>query len=199
MSYGQPCRRMTAVPLAGPASAYPTLRRPASICLMGPSEVCDGDTGCALPVFASAKPFMASAATAKKAALRVPLGIVISEGVDRGAGPTVRIQSPYSPRRCRRLRSLLEAGYRSGAVDQVLRGAAGRVGGVPADPLRQEDPRVVRNRPHVLQPSCVLDPDIGTEQARALIDPLGDAVVVGRDVVQGSAGRKLRVEAIQRF
>src|SRR5580704_5620143 len=39
MSYGHPCRRRTAGPLAGPASAYPTLRRPASICFNGPNEV----------------------------------------------------------------------------------------------------------------------------------------------------------------
>src|SRR5580658_7809260 len=38
MSYGQPCRRITAGPLAGPASAYPTLSRPASICLRGPND-----------------------------------------------------------------------------------------------------------------------------------------------------------------
>src|SRR6267378_8251215 len=34
MSYGQPCSRTTGGPLAGPASAYPTLRTPASICLI---------------------------------------------------------------------------------------------------------------------------------------------------------------------
>src|SRR5580658_8973725 len=41
MSYGQPCRRITAVPLAGPASTYPTFKSPASICLTGPNEVLD--------------------------------------------------------------------------------------------------------------------------------------------------------------
>src|SRR5580658_6954157 len=39
MSYGQPWRRTTGGPLAGPASAYPTLRRPASICFSGPNDV----------------------------------------------------------------------------------------------------------------------------------------------------------------
>src|SRR5438046_10235658 len=34
MSYGQPCSNTTGGPLAGPASAYPTLRTPASICLI---------------------------------------------------------------------------------------------------------------------------------------------------------------------
>src|ERR1700730_10590197 len=34
MSYGQPCSRTTGGPLAEPASAYPTLRTPASICLI---------------------------------------------------------------------------------------------------------------------------------------------------------------------
>src|SRR5271165_5134193 len=39
MSYGQPCRRSTAGPSAGPASTYPTLRRPASICFSRPNDV----------------------------------------------------------------------------------------------------------------------------------------------------------------
>src|SRR2546423_1002232 len=39
MSYGQPWRRMTAGPSAGPASAYPTFRRPASICFSEPKDV----------------------------------------------------------------------------------------------------------------------------------------------------------------
>jgi hypothetical protein len=37
-SYGQPWTSSTTGPSAGPNSAYPTLRRPASICLMGPRE-----------------------------------------------------------------------------------------------------------------------------------------------------------------
>src|SRR5580693_2873405 len=39
MSYGHPCSRTTAGPLAGPASAYPTFRRPALICFSEPNEV----------------------------------------------------------------------------------------------------------------------------------------------------------------
>src|SRR6266852_2286909 len=39
MSYGHPCKRITVWPSLGPASAYPTLRTPASIFLRGPSEV----------------------------------------------------------------------------------------------------------------------------------------------------------------
>src|SRR5919204_2781484 len=39
MSYGQPWRRMTAGPSAGPASAYPTFRRPASIGFREPKDV----------------------------------------------------------------------------------------------------------------------------------------------------------------
>src|SRR5439155_25311914 len=34
MSYGHPCSRTTGGPFAGPASAYPTFRTPASICLI---------------------------------------------------------------------------------------------------------------------------------------------------------------------
>src|ERR1700733_15165063 len=40
MSYGQPWRRTTGEPLAGPASAYPTLSRPALICLSEAKDVC---------------------------------------------------------------------------------------------------------------------------------------------------------------
>src|ERR1700677_3130305 len=39
MSYGQPCRRTTAGPFAGPASAYPTFSRPASICFSDANDV----------------------------------------------------------------------------------------------------------------------------------------------------------------
>src|SRR5262252_899578 len=39
MSYGQPCSRMTARPSAGPVSAYPTFKTPASICLSEPNDV----------------------------------------------------------------------------------------------------------------------------------------------------------------
>src|SRR5580692_12388250 len=39
MSYGHPCSRTTAGPLTGPASAYPTFRRPALICFSEPNEV----------------------------------------------------------------------------------------------------------------------------------------------------------------
>src|SRR3954453_20889924 len=42
MSYGQPCRRITTGPLAGPASAYPTFRTPASIRLSEGNEVFAG-------------------------------------------------------------------------------------------------------------------------------------------------------------
>src|SRR5688500_1732020 len=39
MSYGQPCRSTTGGPSAGPSSAYPTFRTPASICFSGPNDV----------------------------------------------------------------------------------------------------------------------------------------------------------------
>src|ERR1700719_2597321 len=42
MSYGQPCRRMTAEPSAGPASTYPTFSNPASICFSGPNDCAFG-------------------------------------------------------------------------------------------------------------------------------------------------------------
>src|ERR1700674_2895068 len=65
MSYGQPCRRMTGGPLAGPATAYPTFRSPASICFMGANDVfVPGVVGPILPDCASAAPTMASSATA---------------------------------------------------------------------------------------------------------------------------------------
>src|SRR5215471_3758311 len=41
MSYGQPWRRITVGPFAGPASAYPTFNRPASIFLIEPNEAFD--------------------------------------------------------------------------------------------------------------------------------------------------------------
>src|SRR5512133_303992 len=37
MSYGQPWRRTTARPSAGPTSAYPTCSRPAALCSRGPN------------------------------------------------------------------------------------------------------------------------------------------------------------------
>src|SRR5579872_5042110 len=43
MSYGQPCRRMTGRPEAGPASAYPIFRTPASICFTGPKDALSPD------------------------------------------------------------------------------------------------------------------------------------------------------------
>src|SRR5438270_4508974 len=43
MSYGQPCSRMTGGPSAGPSSAYPTLRTPASTCLSGAKDMCAGE------------------------------------------------------------------------------------------------------------------------------------------------------------
>src|SRR5437016_4538044 len=39
MSYGHPCKRITAGPLLGPASMQPIFKTPASICLRGPSAV----------------------------------------------------------------------------------------------------------------------------------------------------------------
>src|SRR6266436_5071122 len=39
MSYGHPCKRITGRPFAGPASAYPTFKRPASTCFNGPNDV----------------------------------------------------------------------------------------------------------------------------------------------------------------
>src|ERR1022692_3606553 len=41
MSYGQPCTRITAGPLAGPASADPTFNRPASICFTDMNDAFD--------------------------------------------------------------------------------------------------------------------------------------------------------------
>src|ERR1700693_5808716 len=65
MSYGQPCRRMTGGPLAGPASAYPTFRSPASICFRGANDVfVPGLIGPILPDCAPAAPTMASSAAA---------------------------------------------------------------------------------------------------------------------------------------
>src|SRR6185437_1013736 len=55
MSYGQPWRRTTAGPSAGPASAYPTLRMPASICfiewneMLVPGLTVGRSADCALP------------------------------------------------------------------------------------------------------------------------------------------------------
>src|SRR5713101_272130 len=50
MSYGQPWRRTTAGPLAGPTSAYPTFSRPASTCLIAPKDVfVPGATGDSFP------------------------------------------------------------------------------------------------------------------------------------------------------
>src|SRR5262245_1867029 len=40
MSYGHPWRSMTAGPPGGPASAYPTLSTPASICFSAPNGLC---------------------------------------------------------------------------------------------------------------------------------------------------------------
>src|SRR5262245_1737881 len=40
MSYGHPWRSMTAGPSGGPASAYPTLSTPASICFSAPNGLC---------------------------------------------------------------------------------------------------------------------------------------------------------------
>src|SRR5260370_42504085 len=65
MSYGQPCRRMTGEPLAGPASAYPTFRSPASICFSELNDVfVPGLIGLILPDCASAGPSRASSAAA---------------------------------------------------------------------------------------------------------------------------------------
>src|SRR6202790_5357131 len=56
---------MTAGPSAGPASAYPTLRRPASICFSGPNDVfVPGLIGFILLDCAPAEPIMASSAAA---------------------------------------------------------------------------------------------------------------------------------------
>src|SRR5260221_13910172 len=65
MSYGQPCRRMTGEPLAGPASAYPTLRTPASICFSELNDVfVPGLIGLILVACASADPIMPNSAAA---------------------------------------------------------------------------------------------------------------------------------------
>src|ERR1700722_9341743 len=61
---------MTAGPLAGPASAYPTFRRPASICFSGPNDVwapglvLGRSAGFALPGCALAEPLNANCAAA---------------------------------------------------------------------------------------------------------------------------------------
>src|SRR5690242_14354746 len=66
MSYGQPCSSRTTGPSAGPASAYPTLNRPALTCLSEVNEVfipdfsgCGGDPSFE-PVCASANGITAS-------------------------------------------------------------------------------------------------------------------------------------------
>src|SRR6202162_1206197 len=65
MSQGQPCRRMTGGPLAGPASAYPTFRTPASICFNELNDVfVPGLIGFILVDCASAEPIMSSSAAA---------------------------------------------------------------------------------------------------------------------------------------
>src|SRR4051794_802125 len=45
MSYGQPWRRTTAPPCAGPSSAYPTFRAPAPICFTAPKVFALVDCG----------------------------------------------------------------------------------------------------------------------------------------------------------
>src|ERR1700735_4505335 len=75
MSYGQPCRRITAGPLAGPASAYPILRVPASICFSGANEaLVSGGVALPPPGFAlldraSAEPVTISLAAATDIAM----------------------------------------------------------------------------------------------------------------------------------
>src|SRR5437762_1282888 len=70
MSYGQPCRRTTTGPPLGPASAYPTLRRPASICFSEPKDlfvpglIVGTLAGFALPDCATAEPIIANCAAA---------------------------------------------------------------------------------------------------------------------------------------
>src|SRR6266850_562794 len=57
---------MTTGPLAGPASAYPTVNTPASICLRGANEVfVPGLIGLILLDCAPAEPIIASLATAR--------------------------------------------------------------------------------------------------------------------------------------
>src|SRR6266404_4352331 len=66
MSYGQPCRRITGGPLAGPASAYPTFRSPASICFSELNDVfVPGLIELILRDCASADPIVASSAAAR--------------------------------------------------------------------------------------------------------------------------------------
>src|ERR1700731_3711931 len=56
---------MTAGPLAGPASAYPTFRTPGSTCFSGLNDVLvPGLIGFSLPDCASAEPIMAKSAAA---------------------------------------------------------------------------------------------------------------------------------------
>src|SRR5580693_6761514 len=89
MSYGQPRSRTTAGPLAGPASAYPTFRRPALICFSEPNEVfvpgliwgtCEGlvwlDCALAEPIAASSVAAKATVAFRKK---RRRLGLTSSD------------------------------------------------------------------------------------------------------------------------
>src|SRR6266581_321395 len=61
MSYGQPCRRITGGPFAGPSSAYPMFRTPASICFSDLNAVfVPGLIGLILGDCASAEPIVAS-------------------------------------------------------------------------------------------------------------------------------------------
>src|SRR5471030_2244915 len=86
MSYGQPCRRITTGPSAGPASAYPTFRTPALTCFSVPSDVLVPALTVgrfSLPDCACAEPIMPSwvAARVMAAVPRKPrrLGSILSD------------------------------------------------------------------------------------------------------------------------
>src|SRR6266853_3502355 len=68
----------------------------------------------------------------------------------------------------------------TGTAHEPLQGATRRIVRMPADPLGKEDPRVVGDWSQLLEALCVLDPDVRAKQARVLVDPIGDPVVIRR-------------------
>src|SRR3954453_16525991 len=106
MSYGQPGRRITAGPSAGPASASPRFSRPASICFKGPRDVfvpglivgrsaALGLAGCATeepanPSWAAATIIAAAPRTSRRLASFAPEGWILpTAGLRLWEGPAV--------------------------------------------------------------------------------------------------------------